>query len=299
MLRLCTSILLLFCINISFAYSQTVPTAYETQVGEACKKGAFSADFDTLTHCTSNDSAAGVFQKAPVIIGQLTSPPYTNTNCNSAKEGMLRYDSGTFYVCDGSSWTSIFSGSGGAMVGAIKMWAMNTAPTGYLECNGAAISRTTYSSLFAIIGTTYGVGDGSTTFNLPNYNGEFLRGLDNGSGNDLEAASRTDRGDGTTGDVVGSKQLSANISHLHTVNPPSTTTNSAGGHSHSYTRMDRSGAFSATGSGSASRDDYTTGYSSYAGAHNHTLNIAAFNSVSSGASDGRPRNVSIMYIIKY
>lgn len=44
----------------------------------------------------------------------------------------------------------------------------STAPTGWLSCDGAAISRTTYASLFAAIGTTYGVGDGSTTFNLPN-----------------------------------------------------------------------------------------------------------------------------------
>jgi len=53
--------------------------------------------------------------------------------------------------------------------GTIAMWPTTTAPTGFLLCNGSAVSRTTYSSLFGVIGTTFGSGDGSTTFNLPNY----------------------------------------------------------------------------------------------------------------------------------
>lgn len=57
-------------------------------------------------------------------------------------------------------------------------------PKGYLFCDGSAISRTTYKNLFLAIGTTYGVGDGSTTFNLPDCRGEFLRGFDAGRGID-------------------------------------------------------------------------------------------------------------------
>jgi microcystin-dependent protein len=53
--------------------------------------------------------------------------------------------------------------------GVINMWGTATAPTGWLLCAGAAVSRSTYAALFAVIGTTFGVGDGSTTFNLPNY----------------------------------------------------------------------------------------------------------------------------------
>lgn len=62
-----------------------------------------------------------------------------------------------------------FSSSGGAKVGTIEMWGGDTAPDGYLICDGGAISRTIYKDLFDAIGTTYGTGDGSTTFNLPNY----------------------------------------------------------------------------------------------------------------------------------
>ena len=62
--------------------------------------------------------------------------------------------------------------------------AMNTAPTGYLKANGAAVSRTTYAALFAAIGTTFGAGDGSTTFNVPDLRGEFVRGWDDARGVD-------------------------------------------------------------------------------------------------------------------
>ena len=53
-------------------------------------------------------------------------------------------------------------------------------PSGYLLCDGSPVSRTTYSGLFAVISTTYGVGDGSTTFNLPDFQGQFLRGYESG-----------------------------------------------------------------------------------------------------------------------
>jgi len=55
-------------------------------------------------------------------------------------------------------------------------WTTTTAPTGWLLCNGAAVSRSTYATLFAVIGTTYGVGNGSTTFNVPNTVDKFIRG---------------------------------------------------------------------------------------------------------------------------
>jgi len=70
------------------------------------------------------------------------------------------------------------------MTGQIVMTGRSSAPTGWLECNGAAVSRTTYASLFTAISTTWGVGDGSTTFNLPDMRGEFPRGYDNGRGVD-------------------------------------------------------------------------------------------------------------------
>ena len=63
-------------------------------------------------------------------------------------------------------------------VGLISMYSGTTAPTGWLICDGSAISRTTYATLFGVIGTTYGSGDGSTTFNLPNLKGKVPVGID-------------------------------------------------------------------------------------------------------------------------
>ena len=67
-------------------------------------------------------------------------------------------------------------------VGTVIFYAKNTAPTGFLKANGAAVSRSTYADLFTAIGTTFGVGDGSTTFNVPDMRGYFVRGwADDGS----------------------------------------------------------------------------------------------------------------------
>jgi len=69
-------------------------------------------------------------------------------------------------------------GSGSAITGEGKLWFTGTAPTGWLLCDGTAVSRTTYASLFAVIGTTFGTGDDSTTFNVPDFRGRVPAGPD-------------------------------------------------------------------------------------------------------------------------
>lgn len=86
--------------------------------------------------------------------------------------------------------------------GSVVSFARNSAPTGWLKANGALVSRTTYADLFAAIGTTFGVGDGSTTFALPDLRGEFIRGWDDGRGVD-------------SGRVFGSAQLDQMQGHRH------------------------------------------------------------------------------------
>lgn len=80
-------------------------------------------------------------------------------------------------------------------------YAGSSAPTGYLLCDGAAISRTTYSSLFGIVGTTYGVGDGSTTFNIPDLRGRVIAGQDDMGG--TSANRLTGQSGGLNGDTLG------------------------------------------------------------------------------------------------
>jgi microcystin-dependent protein len=77
-------------------------------------------------------------------------------------------------------WLSVPSIANGAPAGSTVLWPTNTAPAGWLLADGSAVSRTTYASLFAVIGTTYGSGDGSTTFNLPNLKGRVAVGRDAG-----------------------------------------------------------------------------------------------------------------------
>lgn len=99
-------------------------------------------------------------------------------------------DADQYLKTDGSgnlSWASV-STPAGVPTGSVFTMATTTVPSGYLECNGAAVSRSTYSDLFAAIGTTWGNGNGSTTFNVPDLRGEFVRGWDNGRGVDSSRA---------------------------------------------------------------------------------------------------------------
>lgn len=114
---------------------------------------------------------------------------------STAQDVELRYD-GTVWRLTGASGATIIP------VGSSIIWNTNTAPAGFLEENGAAISRTTFSGLFSVIGTTFGVGNGTTTFNLPDSRGYSPRGWDNGRGID-------------TGRAFGSNQQDAIQGHYH------------------------------------------------------------------------------------
>ena len=88
--------------------------------------------------------------------------------------------------------------------GFVMFQAMSTIPTGWFECDGSTVSRTVYAALFAAIGTTYGAGDGSTTFKLPDGRGYFVRGFDHGAGID-------------TGRALGSTQADSFAAHTHVI----------------------------------------------------------------------------------
>lgn len=99
--------------------------------------------------------------------------------------------------------------------GKIDYFAFASVPSGYLAANGAAVSRTTYPTLFAAIGTTYGAGDGTTTFNVPELRGVFPRGWDDGRGVDPARA-------------LGSDQLDAFKAHTHIISEGSNVPQSGG-----------------------------------------------------------------------
>ena len=166
--------------------------------------------------------------------------------------------------------------------GTIIATALTSAPKGYLECNGANVSRTTHARLFGDIGVVYGNGDGSTTFTLPDYRGRFLRGFDNTAGTDPDASSRTNRGDGTTGDAVGTKQADAFQGHHHQFYAAAdlTRSNPSGGGDSAEMRE----AASATAQSGNDYVQHATTDSTYG-----TARIT---------SETRPTNINVMYCIK-
>lgn len=154
-------------------------------------------------------------------------------------------------------------------VGAIIAMPISTVPAGFLECNGAAVSKTTYADLYAVLkdGGAAGIYGESTTFNLPDYRGQFLRGWAHGQTTDPDRATRTDRGDTTGGDVVGSKQDHAAESHDHTM-----------------------GTFV----------DGTPTYFSNSGGAAYVWIVSGVKSTGSyGGNETRPVNINVMFCIKY
>lgn len=91
-----------------------------------------------------------------------------------------------------------------------------TVPSGWMICDGRQLSRTEYATLFAVIGTSFGSGDGATTFNVPDFRGRFLRGADGGAGRDPDRESRQAMNNGgATGDAVGTVQNYSVERHTH------------------------------------------------------------------------------------
>ena len=101
-------------------------------------------------------------------------------------------------------WRILLGIKDGVTAGTVAYYCAESPPDGWLVANGAEISRTDYSDLFTVIGTTFGEGDGTTTFNIPDLRGVFLRGIDNGRGFDIDRA-------------FGSYQGDDNKSHSHSI----------------------------------------------------------------------------------
>jgi microcystin-dependent protein len=179
-----------------------------------------------------------------------------------------------------------------APLGIMLPYGGTAAPTGWLLCNGAAVSRVTYAALFAVIGTAFGSGDGSTTFRLPDTRGRFLRGVDSGVGLDPDRAARfASNTGGNTGDAVGTVQATAtklpttpfvtgtdSVDHTHGIN-----TGLNGGGTRTVVYRDDSLNDEDIGPSTG-----TTGVSTF---HTHTVQTG-------GDNESRPPNIYVNYIIR-
>jgi microcystin-dependent protein len=147
-------------------------------------------------------------------------------------------------ACDNNVWGPW---NGQVPAGAVEMFARSTPPVGWLKANGATVNRVTYAALFAAIGGTFGAGDGSTTFQLPDLRGVFLRGLDDGKGIDVGRTLGTAQEDGIASHTHSVAAINTGyVSADHTHVASGTTGGNSVSHTHTF-----SDASSATGTGSA------------------------------------------------
>ena len=206
-------------------------TLTQTQIGQTVLYTGSSAG--TLTLPAAN--TVPIYESKIVFrntgSGALTIAPSAGNTVDTTAPTLSTSQSACF-ISDGSSvWRALWNDAASAPgwnVGDYKITASTTVPSGWLLCYGQAISRTTYSALFAEIGTTYGAGDGSTTFNLPDCRGRAFFGLDNMGGT---AASRiTTAVAGFNGSSLGASGGDQNLyqhghvvydpTHTHLVNDP-------------------------------------------------------------------------------
>lgn len=214
--------------------------------------------------------------------------------------------------------------------GSVISYAGSAAPQGWLLCDGSAVSRESYADLFAVLGTSYGVGDSSVTFNLPDFQGNVPVGRKAADG-DFDNLGKTG---GAKTHQLTTAELPAHVhsvhppstgtssggSHSHTVDPPSTNSSTNGNHAHSYwdqgnypgpnLQHSSSGNFwnneqeetTSTNGNHSHTVDIGQFNSGITGSHSHTLDIAEFDSGSAGSGQAhsilQPYQV-INFIIKY
>ena len=189
--------------------------------------------------------------------------------------GIVESITGGFRFPDGTFQTTAFIGVPQAIPpGSVIAYAGASAPSGWLVCDGSVMSRTVYVDLFAAIGVAHGSGDGSVTFNLPDFRGRFLRGVSGTSDVDHDTADRTAMGaGGNTGNNVGSVQMDQMKWHGHSVGV---------GRADSYTMVP---------GGAAQRLAHFV-------ADEYNAPTPHESGVSGGGSDTRPRNAYVNFLIK-
>ena len=182
-------------------------------------------------------------------------------------------------------------------VGKIQPWGKATAPAGYVLCDGAAISRTDYADLFAVVGTTYGTGNGSTTFNVPNLQGKMPQGFD---GNTYNLA-----GTGGANTVTVSLTNNQGVSVTGNAGNTSLTTAQLASHNHTLSlQMGRQSMIGTSFIDVASQNDpssITIGNAGSATAHNHTLTLTGTltGTVTGAGTNSFSPFVVVNYIIKH
>ncbi len=193
---------------------------------------------------------------------------------------MANYEA-TRYDFDGSNLIDVE----GVNTGIIIPWTTTSAPTGFLECTGSAISRSTYSDLFAVVGTTYGSGDGASTFNLPNLQNSVV--VSKSPGKSLASTGGADT-------VAQTGTVSGNLAN-HTLTTPELPN-----HTHPSSFGSQAvGIQNTMGMGQSACRNPTTTFNTNntggGGGHNHPLTSLSF---SGGTNSVLQPYMALMYVIK-
>ena len=270
------------------------------------RSGANVIGFSTsgITRVSISDAGLDMTNALPIRFQDSSGAPFVALKAPTSVSSNVTF---TLPPNDGSNGQMLQTNGSGALSfttvqgvpsGCVFCMAVATVPAGYLECNGAEISRTTFAALFAVIGTAYGTGNTTTTFNIPDLRGEFVRGFDNGRGID-------------SGRNIANVQLSQNLVHNHSA---STSISDSGHFHHSFRsgnaseRRDNSNLnsnnFPSSGTGRGDlNESYNivaqTGSANVGQTSTKNSSISASTSITNhGGSEARPRNVAMMYIIK-
>ena len=231
--------------------------------------GAITASVASINNLSNITATADQLNSTSLIgtlpvVGTLAQGSVVVGNSSSVATAVTLGTSGTVLTSNGSdaAWTALPVVSS-FDAGMVQMFANTTVPTGWLECDGTAVSRTTYATLFAAIGTAYGVGNGSSTFTLPDMRGEFPRGWDNSRGVDSGRGIGTSQGD----------QMEA---HNHALRG-----NSGGGIHVLF-----------------GQTDVIAGIQNFGGGFSNSQATIQNTGGTSNSSENRPRNVALMFCIK-
>ena len=194
---------------------------------------------------------------------------------------------------NGTAWITEAGAAAPLPSGMLAPFAGATAPTGWLLSDGSAISRTTYSALFAAIGTTYGTGDGTTTFNLPDLRGRTPFGKDNMGGT---AASRvTSAVSGVTGTTLGAAGGDQRLhAHGHGITDPGHVHSSVGRTEASTVAAGFAGVTSAL---RAATNNYTLD-TQLVTVNSNTTGITVNTNTEGGTAQNIPPAIILNYIIK-
>ena len=252
----------------------TIPNGITAQVYCDGSTGFFSAQTGSAGNFTVNGNltSTGLTDTGNMSVGGNLSVTGTTTLIGTATAPTPTTGDNSTKI---ATTTFVQNSIANVPSGSLLMWPTTSAPSGYLNCDGSAVSRSTYSALFSLFGTTFGSGDGSTTFNLPNYTNRMPYG--------------------TTIGATGGSADAVVVSHTHTA----TSTVTDPGHVHNTTRGNGGGSnsdfFSYAGSTGAQSTDSRGMFTQTTG-----ISVATSNSTAgvSGTNANLPPYLGINFIIK-